>query len=326
MGAYSINRRKIMLTAAAALPALAIGSGTKAAAPGSAANNAGYYRFRVGDIQATVLSDGLLSGPPNIYAGDAPEMELREALIRAFLPTDVMTLNLNTLLIEAGGRRVLIEAGAAQTMGPNGGRLFGNLAAVGLKPEDIDVVVVSHTHPDHVGNLRNAHGGKSFPRATVYLPEADWNYFVRSEPDLSYMPVNAEFRRRFGEAIKRSVEPIASDAVLYRAGVEIVPGLTTLAAEGHTPGMATFLVHSGANQLLLTADLAYHPVVNVDRNWRPGPDRDKEAALQSRRRIFDRAATDKLLVLGFHYPFPGLGRILRTDGGYAWVPANWQFD
>ncbi|MVT50738.1 MBL fold metallo-hydrolase [Bradyrhizobium yuanmingense] len=315
-----------MLTAAAALPVLATGGGAKAAAPGSAANNAGYYRFRVGDIQATVLSDGLLSGPPRIYANDAPEMELQEALIRAFLPTDVMTLNLNTLLIETGGRRVLIEAGAAQTMGPNGGRVFGNLAAVGLKPEDIDVVVVSHTHPDHVGNLRNANGGKSFPRATVYLPEADWNFFVRGEPDLSYMPVNAEFRRRFGEAIKRSVEPIAADAVLYQAGTEIVPGLTTLAAQGHTPGMATFLVHSGSSQLLLTADLAYHPVVNVDRNWRPGPDRDKDAALQSRRRIFDRAAADKLLVLGFHYPFPGLGRILRTDGGYAWVPANWQFD
>ena len=320
-----INRRKIMLTAAA-LPALGIGGGAEAAASGSAANNAGYYRFRVGDIQATVLSDGLLSGPPNIYANDAPEMELREALIRAFLPTDLMTLNLNTLLIETGGRRVLIEAGAAQTMGPNGGRVFGNLAAVGLKPEDIDVVVVSHTHPDHVGNLRNANGGKSFPRATVYLPEADWTFFVRGEPDLSYMPVSAEFRRRFGEAIKRSVEPIAADAVLYQPGTEIVPGLTALAAPGHTPGMATFLVHSGASQLLLTADLAYHPIVNVDRNWRPGPDRDKDAALQSRRGIFDRAAADKLLVLGFHYPFPGFGRILKTDGGYAWVPANWQFD
>ncbi|MBR0733145.1 MBL fold metallo-hydrolase [Bradyrhizobium japonicum] len=314
-----------MLTAAAGLPALGLNGRAKAQAPAVAASNAGHYRFRVGQIQATVLSDGLLSGPPKIYADDAPEVELREALTRAFLPTDVMTLNLNTLLIETGGRRILIEAGAAQTMGPNGGRLFGNLAAIGLKPEDIDVVVVSHAHPDHVGNLRNANGGKSFSRATVYLPEADWNFFIRGEPDLSYMPVDAEFRRRFGEAIKRSVEPIAADAVLYRPETEIVPGLTTLPAEGHTPGMASFLVHSGSEQLLLTADLAYHPVVNVDRNWRPGPDRDKEAAFQSRRRIFDRAATDKLMVLGFHYPFPGLGRILKTDGGYAWIPANWQF-
>jgi glyoxylase-like metal-dependent hydrolase (beta-lactamase superfamily II) len=322
---FLINRRRVMLSAAAGISALGLSGVALAATPVSAARNAGHYRFRVGDIQATVLSDGLLSGPPNVYAGDAPEAELREALRRAFLPTDAMTLNLNTLLIETGGRRILIEAGAAQTMGPNGGRLFDNLATIGLTRDDIDLVVISHTHPDHVGNLRTADGGKAFPRAVVYVPEADWKFFVQGDPDLSYLPVNPDFRRRFGEAIKRSVEPIARDVVLYQAGSEIVPGLTTLPAYGHTPGMVSFLVHSGADQLLLTADLAYHPVVNINRPWSPGPDRDKNTALQSRRRIFDQAAADRLLVLGFHYPFPGLGRMLKTDGGYAWVPANWQF-
>ena len=327
MSRLLINRRRVMLSAAAGISAFGLyGSGAAlAATPTANVRNTGYYRFRVGDIQATVLSDGLLSGPPNVYAGDAPEAELREVLRRAFLPTDAMTLNLNTLLIETGGRRILIEAGAAQTMGPNGGRLFDNLATIGLTRNDIDLVVISHTHPDHVGNLRTADGSKAFPRAVVYVPEADWKFFVQGDPDLSYLPVGPDFRRRFGEAIKRSVEPIARDVVLYQAGTEIVPGLTTLPAYGHTPGMVSFLVHSGADQLLLTADLAYHPVVNINRPWSPGPDRDKNAALQSRRRIFDQAAADRLLVLGFHYPFPGLGRMLKTDGGYAWVPANWQF-
>lgn len=138
------------------------------------------------------------------------------------------------------------------------------------------------------------------------------------------MPVPRDFRQRFGAAIKRSVEPIAGAVRLYEAGTDIAPGLTTIAAPGHTPGMAAFLVHSGTDQLLLTADLAYHPVVNIDRPWRPGPDRDKDAALAARRRIFDMAAADRTLVLGFHYPFPGLGRMLKTDDGYAWVPAPWQ--
>ncbi len=159
----------------------------------------------------------------------------------------------------------------------------------------------------------------------VFAPQADWDFFVRTDPDLSYMPVPEDFRLRFGAAIKRSVEPIASDVQLYEAGTEIVPGLTTIAAPGHTPGMVTFLVHSGRDQLLLTADLAYHPIINIDRPWRPGPDRDKDTALASRRRVFDRAAADRLLVLGFHHPFPGLGRILKIDTGYAWVPAQWQF-
>lgn len=192
------------------------------------------------------------------------------------------------------------------------------------RPGAIAAEAVSHTHPDHVGNLRTAEGGKAFPRATVFAPRADWEFFVRGEPDLSYMPVPEDFRRRFGAAIKRSIEPIATGVELYEAGRDIVPGLTPIAAAGHTPGMAAFLVHAGNDQLLLTADLAYHPVVNIERSWRPGPDRDKDAALAARTRIFDQAAADRTLVLGFHYPFPGLGRMLKTACGYAWVPANWQ--
>ena len=321
-----------MLTAASAVTGMILPTGMAASARAAPAaslpphgGNAGYYRFRVGDISATVLSDGLIGGPPRIYASDAPEAELQDVLRRAFLPTDRLTLNLNTLLIETNGKRILLEAGAGQTMGPQGGRIFENLAAVGLRPEDIDVVVVSHTHPDHVGNLRTAEGGKAFPRAAVFAPRADWDFFVRNVPDLSYMPVPEDFRRNFAAAIKRSVEPVSKGIELYEAGAEIVTGLTTLPASGHTPGMANFLVQSGNDQLLLTADLAYHPIVNVDRPWLPGPDRDKDAALASRRRIFDMAAADRLLVLGFHYPFPGLGRMLKTDAGYAWVPADWQF-
>ncbi|WP_458094443.1 MBL fold metallo-hydrolase [Roseomonas sp. WA12] len=327
MAGLTINRRAIMLTAAAGAAGLAPGLGRQAGAQAvvQSAGNAGHYRFRVGEITATVLSDGVIGGPPRVYAIDAPEAELGSVLRNAFLPTDHMTLNLNTLLIETGGRRVLLEAGAGQSMGPNGGRLFASLAAIGLAPNDIDAIVVSHAHPDHVGNLRAADGGRAFPRAAVFVPRDDWNFFVRGEPDLSYMPVPAEFRRSFAAAIKRSVEPVAGDVQLYEAGQEIVPGLSTIAASGHTPGMVAFLVHSGNDGLLLTADLAYQPVINIDRNWRPGPDRDRDAALEARRRIFDRAAADRLLVLGFHYPFPGLGRILRTDTGYAWVPAHWQF-
>ncbi|MCI0757121.1 MBL fold metallo-hydrolase [Teichococcus vastitatis] len=323
-------QRRTALTAAAT-GAAALVWGSARGRPASAqvvlppVGNAGHYRFRVGEIAATVLSDGLIGGPPRIYAIDAPDGDLQEALRRAFLPTDHLTLNLNTLLIETGGRRILLEAGAGQTMGPNGGRLFAHLATIGLAPVDIDAVVISHIHPDHVGNLRAVDGGRAFPRATIFAPRADWAFFVRGDPDLSYMPVPDDFRRRFATAIKRSVEPVASGVELYEAGAEIVPGLATLAASGHTPGMAAFLVHSGNDQLLLTTDLAYHPVVNVDRPWRPGPDRDPDAALAARRSLFDRAAADRIPVLGFHYPFPGIGRLRKTGTGYAWVPADWQF-
>lgn len=330
MNAFTLNRRAIMLSAVAGasgamVPVIGGSGSARAQAAPAQDGNSGCYGFRVGDIRATVLSDGVIGGPPRVYASDAPEAELQAVLRRAFLPTDHMTLNLNTLLIETGGRRILIEAGAGKTMGPNGGRIFENLAAIGLGPADIDAIVISHTHPDHVGNLRTADGGKAFPRAIVFVPKADWDFFVRTDPDLSYMPVPQDFRVRFASAIKSSLVPVKNEVTLYEAGTEIMPGLTTIAASGHTPGMATFLVHSGNDQLLLTADVAYHPVVNVDRPWVPGPDRDKDTALASRRRIFDRAAADRIPVLGFHFPFPGLGRLLKTDGAYVWVPANWQF-
>ncbi|MDR4306595.1 MBL fold metallo-hydrolase [Chelatococcus sambhunathii] len=329
MSALAIDRRKFVLSAVAGASGLAAGTGlplhVHAQAATQIVGNASTYRFKVGDIDATVLSDGLIGGPARVYASDAPEAELADVLRRAFLPADRLTLNLNVVLIETGGKRVLLEAGAGRTMGPNGGRIFDNLAAVGLRAEDIDLIVVSHAHPDHVGNLRSASGEKAFPRATVFAPRADWDFFVRNDPDLSYMPVPEDFRKQFGAAIKRSVEPYARDIELYEAGAEIVPGLASIAAQGHTPGMSAFLIHSGSEQALLTADLAYHPIVNIDNFWKPGPDRDKDAALASRIRIFDMAAADRMPVLGFHYPFPGLGRLLKTATGYAWVPMNWQF-
>ncbi|BBI59916.1 hypothetical protein HSBAA_12220 [Vreelandella sulfidaeris] len=181
MSGITVNRRQVMLTAASVAAGVILPTGSMAFAQAASAasstaqginagGNIGYYRFRVGDISATVLSDGLIGGPPQVYASDASEAELEEVLRQAFLPTDHLTLNLNTLLIETNGRRILLEAGAGQTMGPLGGRIFDNLAAIGLRPDDIDVVVISHTHPDHVGNLRKADGRKAFPRATVFAP------------------------------------------------------------------------------------------------------------------------------------------------------------
>ena len=250
MSEITVNRRRIMLAAASGAaglmvaPGIALSQDAPATSSPARGGNVGYYRFRVGeDISATVLSDGLIGGPPRVYASDVPEADLEAVLRQAFLPTDRLTLNLNTLLIETQGRRILLEAGAGETMGPQGGRVFANLAAIGLRPEDIDVVVVSHTHPDHVGNLRTADGGRAFPRATIFAPRADWDFFVSNDPDLSYMPVPEEFRRNFAAAIKRSVEPVTRGIELYDAGAEIVPGLTTLPAVGHTPGMANFQLH-----------------------------------------------------------------------------------
>ena len=324
--AAHIDRRALLLAGAAGA-LVPFAAGRHAAMAQQAPGNAGTYGFHIGDLKATVVSDGTLTGSPRIYAGDAPADALDRVLGRAFLPTDNFVLNLNALLLEIGGnRKVLIEAGAAQTFGPTGERLVANLAAIGVRPDDIDAIVVTHAHPDHVGNLRRDDGGAAFPNAAVHIPEADWAFFVRNEPDLSRLPMNDDFRRRFIASIKRSVEPISKTVVLYGPGAELLPGVATIAAGGHTPGMSALLIHSGRDQLLVTADAAYDPLLNMEHGWRPGPDLDPEAALQTRRHLFDRAAADRIPVLGFHFPFPGLGHVRAEGGAYGWVPARWRFD
>ncbi len=139
------------------------------------------------------------------------------------------------------------------------------------------------------------------------------------------MPVPQDFRVRFAAAIKNSLEPVKNDLTLYEAGDEIVPGLTTIVASGHTPGMATFLRSFRQRPAAADGGPCLSPGRQRGRALGSGPGPRQEAALASRRRIFDRAATDRIPVLGFHFPFPGLGRLLKTDGAYAWVPANWQF-
>lgn len=319
--------RRGLLVAAASGALLQLAGYTPAAfgQTAEAARNSGSYRFKIGDIRATVVSDGTLSGAPRIYASTAPPDELARVLDQASLPVDNHVLNLNTLLLEIGNSKVLIEAGAAKTFGPDGGHLFTNLLAIGVRPEDIDAIVITHTHPDHVGNLRRDDGGAAFPNATVHIPAPDWAFFIANEPDLSRLPMNDDFRRRFIANIKRSVEPIAKSVTLYTPGRELLPGVTPIAATGHTPGMCALLIHSGRDQLLITSDAAYDPLLNIEHPWRPGPDLDPEAAAQARRSLFDRAAADRTLVLGFHFPFPGLGRIRAANGTYRWVPAPWRF-
>ena len=322
----NINRRLLLAGSTAAAMTPLLGMPAAIAQTPAPKTNSGHYSFRIGDIKATVVSDGTLGGNPRIYASNAAAEELGRTLSDAFLPTDSFRLNLNTLLLEIGDRRILIEAGAAQTLGPDGGHLFRNLAAIGVEPEQIDAIVITHTHPDHVGNLSRPDGSSAFPKAAVYIPEDDFAFFIRGEPDLSRLPMPDDFRRAFIANIKRSVAPVAKSAVLYPPGSEVLPGITTIAAGGHTPGMSAILVHSGAQALLITSDAAYSPLLNIDNAWRPGPDLDPDTALQSRRRLFDRAATDRIPVLGFHFPFPGIGNIRTTDRGYRWVAANWRFE
>jgi hypothetical protein len=318
------NRRSIFSGLAAIVPLL-LHAPSVAAQTVAGERNARQHRFGVGDIWATVVSDGTLTRSLRLFTGTASADDLGRALRAALRPPDSTTLNLNTLLLEVAGRKMLVDAGAAKFIGPDGGALFANLAATGVRAEQIDAVIVARTDPDHVDNLRRDDGGAALPNAAVHVPEADWNFFVHDEPGPSRLPMPLEFHQRFIAAIKRSVEPVARTAILYRTGSEILPGSTTIPAAGHTPGMAALLIFSSADQLRVTSDAADDPLLNMERLWRPGLDLDQEAAAHPRRSLFDRAAADRIPELGFHFPFPDLCGIVVTGEAYRWVRAHGAF-
>ncbi|GGA87757.1 hydrolase [Brucella endophytica] len=312
------------IAAGALMPEGAYASGTAAIDP-APDENAALYRLAIGDIRATIISDGTIAGNVRIYARNAGQEELDQVLAATSYVPERFELQLNTLLIETGGRKYLVDPGANLTMGPNGGKLPARLAAMGIRPEDIDAIVISHTHPDHVGNLRREDGTPTFPNAEIYIPEPDWNFFIANEPDLTHLPMQPEFRERFIRNIKTNVEAVRSNVVRYRPGSEVVPGIMSMPAHGHTLGLCVFLISSGNQQLMVTADLVYHPLLNIDHGWLPGVDTDQEAAIETRKKLFDRIATDRLVILGFHFPFPGLGRLMKTAWGYRWMPELWKF-
>ena len=168
--------------------------------------------------------------------------------------------------------------------------------------------------------------GSPSPRRRCYIPEDDWTFFIRNEPDLSRLPMPEDFRRAFIANIKHSLAPIAKSACCFRPGSELLPGVTTIAAGGHTPGMSAILIHSGRQQLLITSDAAYSPLLNIDHSWRPGPDLDPQSASQARKRLFDRAADGSYPGSRISFSIPRHRNIRMTDGAYRWVAAGWQFE
>jgi glyoxylase-like metal-dependent hydrolase (beta-lactamase superfamily II) len=299
------------------------GRATPLASPGG---NAVSYRFQIGNIRATIISDGTITGNVRVYARNAEQAELDAVLGAANLSQEQFVLQLNAMLLEQGGRKILVDPGANLAMGPNGGRLIARLAELGVTPNDIEAIVITHTHPDHVGNLRNQDGSPTFPKAVVHVPEPDWQFFFVNDPGLTHLPMPVDFRERFIRNIKSSLEAVAGNVTRYQPGREVLPGIATIPAAGHTPGMSALLISSGNDQLMVTADLAYHPLLNIDHAWMPGVDVDAQAARQTRNRLFDRAAADRLLLFGFHFPFPGLGRLSRRADTYRWLPHPWDFN
>ncbi len=238
------------------------------------------------------------------------------------MPPGQVTVPFNPTLINTGAKLVLIDTGNGPVPGAPVGRLKANLAAAGVAPEDVDLVLISHLHPDHTNGLKTADGTPAFPKAEIRAAAVDWAFWMNDDnmakaADAITQAYFANTRRVLGD-LRDRIGTFAWDE-------EVAPGITALAAPGHTPGHTAFAVASGSDRLLVQSDVTNIPAFFLQHpDWHVMYDHDADQAQATRHRFYDMAASEKALVVGYHFPFPSLGHVERDGPGYRLVPIAWN--
>lgn len=313
---------------AAAAPLALLGASTRAIAetPPLGLESAAHYRFALGGFTVTMLLDaaGLIDGPWPIVGEDRPRAEVEELMRENRLPPNRFQPGFTPVLVETGRERVLFDTGNGAVgfvPRPAGGRLAARLRAVGIEPDAITHVVLTHCHTDHIGGLMEA-GQAAFPRASLVVGGAEFDFW-RAPERLGRPPEDNAYRS--AQVFRSHLLPHVERARLVADGAEIVPGIRALAAPGHTPGHLAYHVESGGKRLLVWGDCAHHEVASLARpGWHALFDMDKAEGARTRERIYDMAAREALLVAGYHTSFPSLGYVVRAGTGYRWIPVSYQ--
>ncbi len=282
----------------------------------------GVLRLKLGDAIVTALLDGSIDLPLAVFPRtDQPEAAA--VLEREFAQMPVRAA-LNAFLVQQAGRTVLIDTGASTGLGPSLGRLPAALAAAGIDVASIDMVAMTHLHPDHVNGLLTPSGLAAFPNAELVLHAAEHAFWT---DDGARARTPADFQPFF-DAARAGIAPYATRTrLLSRAGEMVVPGLTALPLPGHTPGHTGYRVTSNGRDLLIWGDIVHAPALQFARpDWSIAFDVDMDAAIATRLRTMDMAAADRVLIAGMHLDFPGFGHVQASTEArsYRFVPIPWQ--
>src|SRR5947209_7340798 len=314
--------RRNLLTGAAATAALATApQRARAAAPIIGKQGPSFYRYKVGDFEVTALSEGIVrnTNVPGM-AVNQQLSDIQKALAGAFLPTDHVINQFNVLVVNTGRNLVLLDSGFGDNGAPTVGNLIGNMQAAGIDPKNVDTILVSHFHGDHISGIRGKAGTANFPNAEVMVPAAEYKYWTDAGEESKAPQV---WKSTFPN-VKRVFDPIGKDLKQYEYGKELVPGITSIDARGHSPGHGAFIVSSGNGKLLVSADTVNHQILVRNPEWNLWADMDPAMAVSARKRILDMAAADKIQIAAYHLPFPSTGYISKRGDGYEFHPAYWQ--
>ena len=274
--------------------------------------------YRLGDIEVITLPDGSMSFPlSDGFVSNADRSQVNAALEAAGMKRDEMTIVFNPVLLRMGGRTVLFDTGNGESAdkGPTGpGQLRKSLASAGVSPEQIDLVVITHFHGDHIGGLLRADGSLGFPNAGITVPEAEWAFWMSA--DERSRAKGGHLEGSFANA-ERVLTPLKDRISQHRAGAEVAPGIVAVATPGHTPGHTSYAVSSGAAKLFIQGDVTNHPALFVrNPGWHLAFDMDPDKAEATRRSVYEMLLAEQMPVQGFHFPFPSRGFVERDGAGY----------
>jgi glyoxylase-like metal-dependent hydrolase (beta-lactamase superfamily II) len=297
-----------------------------------------FYRHNIGEVELVALSDGGLNYPAAIALGNVPPQEIAQHN----LPTAQIFIPYTILLIKTGGRLLLTDVGAGDLGNPGDGIFPGldhttsrtnlvlpSLVAAGIDPRDIDTILITHAHSDHIGGLFDAQGNLAFSHAHYYVAQREWDFWMSAEPSLIGATA---LRRTFGamaRVARKGFDAIRDRVTLVQGDEEIVPGVRFEAAHGHTPGHVMVAISAGGQTAYNISDVVVHPLFVEHPEWAPDVDMDAAQADGTRRHFYARAAEENALVFAHHLgPFPNLGHIVRQGEGWRWQPigmpgSNW---
>ena len=275
----------------------------------------GFVTYKVGGADVTALYDGIWEKPHDpAFIANASVDDVKGAMTKAGLPADFVSIPFTVVVVRNGGKTVLCDSGTGGQVQPTAGKMMANMKAAGIDPATIDTILISHCHPDHIFGLMEKDTNKPvFPNAEIVISDVEYKFWT----DPAVIDRLPEARKGLARRIQ-AVFPTWKNIRQVSGEPEVAPGIRFVSAPGHTPGHRAFHLASGASELMISNDTAYVPALVVaNPGWHGQYDQDAAAAEASRRKLLDRVIADKIMICGYHFPFPGAGTVAKDGAGYA---------
>ena len=315
-----LNRRQLII-GSSGLAAATMATPALAKAPMLGNQRPNLYRFKLGKFEITTLNDGAfyLNGPFPIFGADQFPEDVEELAQKNHLSSKRFEIGFAPVLVNTGNELILFDTGNGDRRSPSAGHLKRAMKIAGYTPDQVDVVVLTHYHADHIGGIKD--GGKILFKNARYVTGVTENNFWLN-PNQAGGSTDATHKLALAH-----MKPVAEKTTFLKDGQDVVSGITALAAPGHTPGHMAFHIESDGKRIFLGADFCNHYVMSLQNpEWHVSFDMEKDQAGKTRRKILDMLAADKIPFTSYHMPFPAVGYVEKKDDGFVYVPASYQLN